>query len=149
MRKNVIIAIAIIATTFGCQSGENTQKPTQNAPTVQLPNTPEEVVKTWETEIAQNHFLLAKQLSTGKALETVISLDSTHAIKPMEASTTQFLNIKCHIEGDKSNCDCLLEDALGQLKCTYFLVRINGQWMLDDAASEPIEAITPVSKPVK
>ena len=39
--------------------------------------------------------------------------------------------------------DRLLEDAIGQLKCVYYLVRQNGQWYLQDASSEPVEKAKP------
>ena len=142
MKNSIAVASASLFIFFAtaCHNGDTTSTASlTNAPTIQLPNTPEEVVKTWEGEIAQNQFASAKLISIGKTLETVVSLDSTHHIEPIPPSSTKILNIACQTEGDKSECDCLLEDAIGQLKCVYFLVRQNGQWYLQDANSEPVE----------
>lgn len=144
MKKFIAVASALLFIFFviACQNGDHTASTTPtNLTAVQLPNTPEEVITTWESQIGENQFAEAKLISTGKALETVVSLDSTHRIEPIAASSTKILNIACRTEGDKSECDCLLEDAVGQLKCTYFLLRLNGQWYLQDATSEPVENV--------
>ena len=33
----------------------------------------------------------------------------------------------------------MLEDSEGKIQCKYFLLRQNGQWMLQDAESEPVD----------
>ena len=153
MKKFIAVASAFLIIFFviACQNGDHTASTTPtNLTAVQLPNTPEEVIKTWESQIGENQFAEAKLISTGKALETVVSLDSTHRIEPIAASSTNILNIACRTEGDKSECNCLLEDAVGQLKCTYYLLRLNGQWYLQDATSEPVENINKKpERPVK
>ena len=147
----VAAALLFIFLVIACQNGDQTASTTPtNLMAVQLPNTPEDVIKTWENQIGENQFAEAKRISTGKALETVVSLDSTNHIEPIASSSTKILNIACRTEGDKSECDCLLEDAVGQLKCTYFLLRQNGQWYLQDATSEPVENINKKpERPVK
>ena len=156
MKNSIAVASVFIFIFFtsACHNGDqsattttNTTTTTTSAPVVQLPNTPEDVIKSWESQIGENQFAAAKLISTGKALETVVSLDSTHQIEPIASSSTKILNIACRTEGDKSECDCLLEDAVGQLKCTYYLLRQNGQWYLRDATSEPVEMVN--KKPVK
>ena len=145
--KNSIAAVSAILCIFlatACKNGDTSAtSTTANATAIQLPNTPEDVVKTWENQIGQNQFATAKLISTGKTLETVVSLDSTNHIEPIAASSTKILSIACNTQGDKSECDCLLEDAIGQLKCVYYLVRQNGQWYLQDASSEPVEPEKP------
>ena len=153
MKKSTAVASTFLFTFFAiaCQNGDQTVSSTPtNLMAIQLPNTPEDVIKTWENQIAENQFAEAKLISTGKALETVVSLDSTNLIEPIEPSSTKILNIACLTEGDSSKCDCLLEDAVGQLKCTYYLLRVNGQWYLQDATSEPVENINiKPERPVK
>jgi hypothetical protein len=141
--KNIVLVSSIILTTFACKNN-NTQ--TLNQPLtasettkIELPNTPEMVVRTWETQIAQNQYVLAKQISTGKTLETVVSLDSSNNMEPATAYTPKFQQFTCKIEGNKATCNCIIDDNIGQLKCQYFLVKANGQWLLEDANSEPIE----------
>ncbi len=153
MKKSIAVASAFlfIFIAITCRNGDQTVSTTPaNLMAVQLPNTPEDVIKTWENQIGENQFADAKLISTGKALETVVSLDSTHHIEPIASSSTKILNIACRTEGDKSECNCLLEDAVGQLKCTYYLLRLNGQWYLQDATSEPVENINKKpERPVK
>ncbi|MBL7813655.1 MAG: hypothetical protein JNL70_01530 [Saprospiraceae bacterium] len=146
--KNSIAFASILLLCFfavACKQGDtNASSSNASTRTIQLPNTPEDVVKTWESQIGQNQFAEAKLISTGKALETVVSLDSTYHIEKIAPSSSKVLSISCRTEGDKSECDCVLEDAVGQLKCVYYLQRQNGQWYLQDASSEPID-----SEPVK
>ena len=139
MRK---IAIAsIIITTFACNKADKTQssQATTTPAKIELPSTPEAVIRMWETGIAQNQFNLAKLISTGKTLETVVTLDSSNSIVPSKPYMPQFRDMVCKETGDKAVCDCLLDDDFGQLKCQYFLIRKDGQWLLQDAISEPIE----------
>jgi hypothetical protein len=141
--KNIVLVTSIALTTFACK---NNNTPTLTQPIIasettkiELPNTPESVVRTWETQIAQNQYSLAKQISTGKTLETVISLDSSNAMVPSVSYIPKFQQITCKEDGDKATCDCVIDDNIGQLNCTYFLVKTKGQWLLQDANSEPIE----------
>ena len=149
--KNPIAVASVFLFVFfmsACHSrDQSAASSTPETSAVQLPNSPEDVVKTWESQVGENQFAEAKLISTGKALETVVSLDSTHRIEPIAPASSTILEIACRTEGDKSECDCLLEDAVGQLKCTYFLLRLNGQWYLQDATSEPVENAN--KKPVK
>jgi hypothetical protein len=141
--KNIVLVTAIALTTFACKNNNTptlTQPITASETTkIALPNTPELVVRAWETEIAQNQYGLAKQISTGKTLETVVSLDSSNSMEPSVAYIPKFQQITCKEEGDKATCDCIIDDNIGQLNCTYFLVKSKGQWLLQDANSEPIE----------
>jgi hypothetical protein len=142
---NYILLFAILAT-VACKRGDNTQTSTNTTTEVapiELPKTPEAVVRTWETQVEQNQFALAKLISTGKTLETVVSLDSTNQMEPIPPSNTKILSIACEEKGEKATCDCLLEDSEGKIQCKYFLLRENGQWFLQDAASEPIEENLP------
>jgi hypothetical protein len=147
MKNLISVASASLIFFFAtaCKNGDTNTLASSNQPTVQLPNTPEDVVRTWESQIGQNQFDAAKLISTGKTLEAVVSLDSTHHIQAMAPSSIKIINIACQTEGDKSKCDCLQEDAIGQLKCVYYLIRQNGQWYLQDADSEPVES-APVEK---
>ena len=149
--KNPIAVASIFLLVFFMSACHNSDKSTASSTpetsAIQLPNTPEDVVKTWESQISANQFADAKRISSGKALETVVSLDSTHRIEPIAPGSSNILEIACRTEGDKSECDCLLEDDMGQLKCIYYLLRLNGQWYLQDASSEPVENVN--KKPVK
>jgi hypothetical protein len=151
--KNIVFVSSIVLTTFACNNN-NKLTPNQSISVsepakIELPNTPELVVRMWETQIAQNQFGLAKQISTGKTLETVVSLDSSNAMEPSAAYIPTFEQFACKEEGDKATCDCIIDDNIGQLKCTYFLVKSKGQWLLQDANSEPLEKLNINKKPSK
>lgn len=141
-----IVLLAALFSVIACKRGEKTQTAqnniTETAP-IELPKTPEAVVRTWESQIEQNQFALAKLISVGKTLETVVELDSTNSMQKIPPSGTKIVNIACAEKGDKATCDCLLEDSEGKIQCTYFLSRQNGQWYLEDAASEPVEEVEP------
>jgi hypothetical protein len=140
---NYILIVAILAV-VACKRGEKTQTSpntiSETAP-IELPKTPEAVVRTWETQVEQNQFALAKLISTGKTLETVVSLDSTNNMQQIPPSNTKIVSIACEEKGDNATCDCMLEDSEGKIKCKYFLLRQNGQWFLQDANSEPIDDV--------
>ena len=137
-----ILFIAALVAVVACKRGDKNQPAQttieQTAP-IELPKTPEAVVRTWEAQIEQNQFALAKLISIGKTLETVVSLDSTNQIERIQPMNTKILSITCDEKGEKATCDCLLEDTEGKIQCKYFLLRQNGQWMLQDADSEPVE----------
>lgn len=136
-----IVFIAVLAV-VACKRGDknqDAQTSTEQTTPVELPKTPEAVVRTWEAQVEQNQFALAKLISTGKTLETVVSLDSTNQIERIPPSNTKILSIACDEKGEKATCDCLIQDSEGKIQCKYFLLRQNGQWMLQDAESEPIE----------
>jgi hypothetical protein len=153
---NYIVLLAVVFSVIACKRGEKTQTGqntlTETAP-IELPKTPEAVVRTWESQIEQNQFALAKLISVGKTLETVVDLDSTNNMQQIPPSGTKIVSIACAEKGDKATCDCLLEDTEGKIQCKYFLSRQNGQWYLEDAASEPVEDSAPKllvnQKPVK
>ena len=142
MRNFSYVLFAAALTVVACKKGDKTQTAQNTITTpaaIELPKTPEAVVRTWEAQVEQNQFALAKLISTGKTLETVVSLDSTNNIERIPPSNTRILSIACAEIGEKATCDCLLEDSEGKIQCKYFLLRQNGQWMLQDAESEPVE----------
>lgn len=145
MKNSIAVTSAsiLIFLALSCKNGNQSGSALPITAAVQLPNTPEEVIKTWENQIGQNQFAEAKLISIGKTLETVVSLDSTNRIEHIAPTSSKILNIACQTTGDNAQCDCLLEDAIGQLKCVYFLVRQNGQWYLQDASSEPVDVLSP------
>lgn len=153
--KKLSFAAIFIALLTACQNSEGTQNNSnpsavsapQNAP---LPNTPELVVRAWETEVAQNEFALARQLSIGEALSTVRAIDSSNLIskEPMEPYTPQFLEIQCQENGDAAVCNCVVDDGISPLRYQYYLIRQEGQWYLDHV-SEPTEEKIVNKKPKK
>ena len=155
LMKKQSILVVFLAILGACQGNDATQNSSkegsvaapQNAP---LPNTPELVVRAWETEVAQNEFALARQLSIGEALATVVAIDSSNLIskEPMEPYTPNFLEITCQEKGNEAVCNCVVDDGISPLRYQYYLIRQNGQWYLDHV-SEPVEEKIVNKKPQK
>jgi hypothetical protein len=103
----------------------------QNA-AIPLPNTPETVVRAWESEIGKNQFTLARLISSGSNLEFVNSLVESSAIEKADETRTEIIRIECSEQGDEALCDCLLRDDAGQVRYKYLLIRQNGQWFLNE-----------------
>ena len=141
MKRILLFVAAATVVYFGCKNAHTSPNQTAAAanPTLELPKTPEDVVRTWEAQVGKNDFALAKLISTGESLKAVVSLDSTNHIEAVPTLNTKILNIACSETGDKATCDCLLEDEEGRIQCKYFLIRQNGQWLLSDADSKPVE----------
>ena len=141
MKRILLFVAAATVVYFGCKNTNTTPNPTAAIanPLLELPKTPEDVVRTWEAQVGKNDFALAKLISTGESLKAVVSLDSTNHIEAVPTLNTKILNITCSETGDKATCDCLLEDEEGRIQCKYFLIRQNGQWLLSDADSKPVE----------
>ena len=98
-----------------------------------LPNTPETVSRQWQEYINNNQFSEAKKLSTPNAKEWVnwienmiIEEDPGQSLPP-----PVFLEIDCKEKGDKATCLFLQEDAGEQYRDSFFLFKINGQWLVD------------------
>ena len=99
-----ILFIAVVAV-VACKRGDKNQTvqtTTEQTAPVELPKTPEAVVRTWEAQVEKNQFALPKLISIGKTLETVVSLDSTNKIEPIPPMNTKILSISCTEKGEKA-----------------------------------------------
>ncbi len=145
MKNFITISSAILLFFFAisCKNGDTTATTTAVAMAIPLPNTPEDVIRAWQAQTDQNQFAEAKRLSIGAALNTVVSMDSSEQIEHVKPIFSKILSINCQTVGDKSECKCRLEDAVGELDCTYYLERQKGQWYLNDAGCAPGETPTP------
>jgi hypothetical protein len=133
-----ITAAALFLAFFACKKSDKTQalQPQQLAePTkIELPNTPESVVRTWEEKINKNDFTIARLLSNGSTLEFVNSLAESDVIEHSDTVNSEIVSIQCSEKGSTAHCDCILKDESGKTAFKYELVRNNGQWMLNDVS---------------
>jgi hypothetical protein len=101
---------------------------------IELPNTPESVVRTWEEKINKNDFTIVRLLSMGSTLDFVNSLAESDVIEHSDNVNSEIVSIQCTEKGNNAQCDCILKDESGKTAFKYELVRNNGQWMLNDVS---------------
>ena len=102
MKRILLFIAAATVVYFGCKNTNTTPNPTAAVanPPLELPKTPEDVVRTWEAQVGKNDFALAKLISTGESLKAVVSLDSTNHIEAVPTLNTKILNIACSETGE-------------------------------------------------
>jgi hypothetical protein len=148
MRK--ITAAALVLAFFACKKSDKSQafQPLQLAEPVkiELPNTPETVVRTWEDKVNKNDFTIVRLLSMGSTLEFVNSLAESDVIEHPDATNSEIVSIKCTEKGNSAQCDCILKDESGKTAFKYELVRNNGQWMLNDVLPSTEQPLAEPSK---
>ena len=101
---------------------------------IELPNTPELVVRTWEEKINKNDFTIVRLLSMGSTLDFVNSLAESDVIEHSDNVNSEIISIQCTEKGNNAQCDCILKDDSGKTAFKYELVRNYGQWMLNDVS---------------
>jgi hypothetical protein len=148
MRK--ITAAALFFLAFSACNNDKSQalKPQQLSEPlkIELPNTPEAVVRTWEDKINKNDFTIVRLLSMGSTLDFVNSLAESDVIEHSENVNSEILSIQCTEKGNNAQCDCILKDDSGKTAFKYELVRNNGQWMLNDVSPNDVQ---PSAEPAK
>ena len=98
-----------------------------------LPNTPETVSKQWQDYINDNQFEAAKKLSTPNAEEWLTWIQEMIVTEEPgeELPPPVFLKMDCKENGNKATCVYLQEDVGEQIRDSFFLLKINGQWLVD------------------
>lgn len=134
---NIYITPFIIFSVVGfvnCRGKNNNKAKDTKSQTAVRPNTPESVVRVWELEVAKNNFGYAKQLSIGKTLKVIQSLEDLSREKESQFDVVniEFVAVTCKEVGDEAVCDCLLRDEIGEVENRYLLVKQNNTWFLED-----------------
>ncbi len=107
-----------------------------------LPNTPESVARQWQLWIDNNEYLLARELSTSNAIEWIDWVEETLKRDGLEVDTfppTQFLHMRCTERGNLASCLYLLDDNGFQYQDSFYLKKINSQWLVDIPEQDLIE----------
>ncbi len=97
------------------------------------PSSPEEVLKAYQALVDQNKFEQAKRLSTAANQDWLTELGSILEGEQPDSTLfqTEFLAIHCEGLGDTLRCNCVLEDQYEKYTSDYYLVKANGQWLVD------------------
>lgn len=140
--RNIAFA-SIILTTLSCNKAE--KAPISNATAVpvklELPNTPETVVKAWENAVNKNQLDLAQMISIGPELEFVKALTEANNIEPTQDLKSEILNLKCVEQGNETAiCSCTIKYDDATVAFKYFLIRNDGQWKVNDVVPDEADA---------
>ncbi len=129
-------AFTLVLAFFACNKSDKSQvfqpKQITEPIKIELPNTPEKVVRTWEDKINKNDYTFARLLSEGSTLDFVNSLAESDVIEHPDDAQSEIVSIKCVEKGNTAQCDCILKYDSGRTAFKYELVRNNGQWLLFD-----------------
>lgn len=136
MRKTVLLTSITLAV-LSCNKADRKPIIQNNTSTltnhIELPNTPEAVVKAWENAINTNQYTFAQQISYGAELEFVRALEESYKIEQSQNIQSEVLNLKCVQESaDIATCRCMIKYEDGSATFKYLLVRNNGQWLISD-----------------
>lgn len=125
--------------------GCNSDTADNNAAQKALPNTPETVARQWQEYIDTDKFDEATELSTARGKEWINLLKKFIEGLPIEETAaiiqTTFTEMNCIEEGDFARCGYILEEEGELIKDTFYLNKVNGQWLVDipEEVTEGIE----------
>lgn len=103
------------------------------------PETPEAVIRLYQSYYDQNLFEQAKTLSTAeeaKRLDELARILEAEESQDSTRLTTQFLELTCTVKGDSAICLCKLKDQYETYDTEYILVRKNSRWLVDKPKEE-------------
>jgi len=119
MRRAIFFAIPTFALffLFSCQASD----------------TPESVVRQWQSHIDKNEFGQAKALSAPRTVELLSWMEGIFSEMDSEVTVThtEFKSIRCKEKGDEAVCFYTIEEEGQVFQDSFILVRINGQWRVD------------------
>lgn len=105
---------------------------------VELPKTPEEVVKAYQAYYDQNRFDEAKELCTLAEQSRLDGLAKMVQAQNVDSTqlTTAFLSLKCRTKGDSAFCKCKCKDQYETYNIEFVLLRRKSQWLVDAPKEE-------------
>lgn len=137
--RNIALA-SIILTTFACNKADKTPASNSTAAVpvkIELPNTPETVVKAWENALNTNQLEMAQMMSIGPQLTFVKALTEANTIEKTQELHSEILNLRCAEQGsDVATCDCTIKYDDATVAFKYYLIRNEGQWKVNDVVPD-------------
>jgi len=107
-----------------------------------LPNTPEKVARQWQDWVDSNQYQKAKELSTGNAINWINWAEETIKANGGENEVLApaiFIAMNCEEHGNKAICGYILNDEGYEYRDSFYLEKINGQWLVDIPKEDLIE----------
>ena len=130
--------ISICTTLLFFVACKQDSKPTAAAqPLPTLANTPEDVVRQWQSWIDKSNYKDAALLSTPRAQNWIVQINQ---IFGTATDTTNFKSIKCIVKDTTAMCSCQILDTQKEVFIdSFLLVKRNNQWLVDisEEQSEP------------
>ncbi|MFN0014241.1 MAG: hypothetical protein ACKVU2_06800 [Saprospiraceae bacterium] len=94
-------------------------------------DSPEAVVRLWQSYIDRNQFDSARLYSTEQARSYIDFLDALLQGDSADISNTELYQLKCDIQGDSAVCHYLIEGELEEkIPDTLVLYRVSGRWLV-------------------
>lgn len=123
---------------ISCQSDPTQQRTTEALD--ELANTPEEIVRQYQTYIDNNEFDKAKRVSTKLEQERLELLKGIITGELLESATmtTTFTALDCNEVGNKALCVGKYVEDGEEFQDTFFLEKIDNQWLV--TITEEVEA---------
>ena len=138
MKHNLYFLISFLITFSFCQkSGKITETSSEKinidsvtkAP-LEMPQSPEAVVREWEENINKNQFELPLIVSKGEVLKFVNSVEASNEEQKLPVFPMKILSLKCNELNNVGNCTCQIQNDTGEQTFQYTLIKDNGQWYL-------------------
>lgn len=106
----------------------------------EIPQTPEETVRLYQTYLDQNDFDRAKSISTDKEAERLNEIARIVAAESEDSTRTvsQFLKLQCTLAQDTARCACTIRDQYETYNTDFILVRMRNRWLVDANPQEEI-----------
>ncbi len=93
--------------------------------------TPDEVVRQWQSYIDHNQFDSARLYSTELARSYIDFLDALTSDDSTDVYETQLFNLECNIQGDSAICHYLIEGEFGErIPDTLVLYKTKDRWLV-------------------
>lgn len=108
--------------------------------TPKLPETPEAVIRKYQSYYDKNKFEEAKTLSTPREQQRLDGFKELLESEPPDSTiyTTTFLSMDCKVQADTARCVCQVQDVEEPYTTEFKLLRIKRQWLMD-APEEQVE----------
>lgn len=95
-------------------------------------DSPEAVVRKWQTHVDQNEFREAMKISTPRTMQLLSWMEAI--LTEMDADTiihTELTGLSCREEGDQAVCHYTIVDGGEVFPDSFVLTRMNGKWLVD------------------
>ncbi len=126
---------------WSCQAEKKTPPPP-------LPNTPQEVAQVWVEAFYRDSFARALSLSTTDTKEMIETLRKD-LIPDVENIAFTISNMRCEVRGDSATCDYLYSEATERSEEFVSLLRVEGQWLVDERLQEDSEEFQQLQEEVR
>lgn len=142
LRTSLAVCTALSVLLFSACKQTAPEEQADEDPLAHL-DTPEDVVRQYQSFMDSSKFDKAKLLSTPKGADLMDALASAFADEPLDSSIlhTVFLELNCTERGDSAFCACKLKDEYETYDARFTLIKLDGRWLVDPPDEEADESL--------